>query len=345
KGIDDILVNQQKNKINSIAGWEKKKTDIKKRLQWVLGEEPPGVENPGPESLEKAGKGEDGFGSFISRPQPTPTMGLMPISGYNGFGDYLYGNLYYPIDKEEKLKNKKIPVVIYLHEYNHSHGFSYPYSRNMPSLIQSVVDRGYAVFAYDMIGFGNRIKEGTRFYQRYPHWSKMGKMVTDAQAAIDALVNLDFIDKDNLYMAGYSLGATVGLITAALDERVTGVISVAGFTPMRLNTPDRGTEGIKAYSHLHGLLPRLGFFVGNEKRIPIDFHEILSLIAPRPLLVIAPLHDKDAHILDIELSMEQTGKIYNLYGDSDNISLFSPDDYNRFSVKMREKMLEWLPEK
>ncbi len=84
----------------------------------------------------------------------------------------------------------------------------------MPGLIQSFIDKGYAVFAYDMIGFGNRIEEGTRFYQRYPHWSKMGKMGTDAQAAIDALVNVDFIDNKKVYIAGYSLGATVGLIRA-----------------------------------------------------------------------------------------------------------------------------------
>ena len=74
----------------------------------------------------------------------------------------------------------------------------------------------------------------------------MGKMMADLQGAIDALINLENIDKNNIFVAGYSLGAAVGLYTASLDKRIAGVISVCGFTSLRLDTPDRGTEGIKA---------------------------------------------------------------------------------------------------
>jgi dienelactone hydrolase len=344
KGIEDIKTHNNNQLIRSLPEWESKKSDIKKRLKWLLGDEPPGVNNPGPGRLSRAGAGEDGFGSFLERPQPTSTMGKMPISGYSGFGDYLYGTLYYPLGKDGNPESRDMPVLIYLHEFNYSHGFTSHQLRNMPCLYQSIVDQGYAVFAYDMIGFGNRIEEGTRFYQRYPNWSKMGKMVTDAKGAIDAMENLDFIDGAKIFIAGYSLGATVGLFAAALDERVAGVVSVAGFTPMRLNTADRGTEGIKAWSHLHGLIPRLGFFAGNEARIPVDYHEVLASIAPRPLLVIAPVYDKDAHLQDIEISVGQAGKIYDLFEIPQNIEIFSPDDFNRFSLEMREKMFEWLPE-
>ena len=114
---------------------------------------------------------------------------------------------------------------------------------------------------------------------------------------------------------------------------------------MRLNTPDRGTEGIKAYSHLHGLLPRLGFFADNEARIPVDFHEILATIAPRPVFIIAPVYDKDAHLRDVEASVKQAVNIYSLYGKSDNIQIFSPDDHNRFSNEMRDQIYEWLEKK
>jgi len=141
------------------------------------------------------------------------------------------------------------------------------------------------------------------------------------------------------------LGATVGLYSAALDERIAGVVSVCGFTPMRLNTPEKGTEGIKAYSHLHGLLPRLGFFVNNESHIPYDYHEILACIAPRPLLVIAPVIDKDAILADVKNCVEQAGKVYSLYGSSENIESLYPDDYNRLSPEMREKMYTWLQER
>jgi len=29
-----------------------------------------------------------------------------------------------------------------------------------------------------------------------------------------------------------------------------------------------GTEGLRHYSHLHGLIPRLGFFIGHQDRVP-----------------------------------------------------------------------------
>jgi cephalosporin-C deacetylase-like acetyl esterase len=345
KGIDDLLIDEKSNNISSISDWESKKSDIRKRLRWVLGDEPPGVINPGPGSLEKGGRGENNFGSFLIRPQPTGRMGMMALSPYNGFGDNLFGYLYYPRDKQENLKNEKSPVVIYLHEYDYSKGFNTDEQEDIESLLQSIVERGYAVFSYDMLGFGNRIEEGTRFYHRYPHWSKMGKMVVDVKGAVEALSNLDFIDSTKIYVAGYSLGATVGLYAAAMDERITGVVSVAGFTPLRLNTLDRGTEGIKAYSHLHGLLPRLGFFVGNEGCIPYDFHEILACIAPRPILVIAPVLDKDAILSDVEYCVSQAGKIYGLYGAAENIQIFSPDDYSRYSPEMRERTYKWLEER
>jgi dienelactone hydrolase len=267
----------------------------------------------------------------------------MHISPYNGFGDQLFGTLYFPADKNGDLKSKNLPVVIWLHEYDYSKGFnSY---HQVESLFQSFVDKGFAVFSYDMLGFGNRIEEGTRFYNRYPHWSKMGKMVVDVRGAVDALSNLEFVDSTRIFAAGYSLGATVGLHAAALDERITGVVSIAGFTPMRSNTQETGTEGIKAFSHLHGLLPRLGFFVGSESRIPYDFDEILASIAPRPILVIAPERDKDANHDDIKKCVEKVTEVYSLYNATDNIEIFTPSDYNRLSPEMREKMFEWLATK
>ena len=114
---------------------------------------------------------------------------------------------------------------------------------------------------------------------------------------------------------------------------------------MRLNTLNRGTEGIKSFSHLHGLMPRLGFFVGNETHIPSDFTEVLASIAPRPLLVIAPLLDEDSHPEDIQNCVGQVRKIYELYKASENLQLYSPDDYNRLSPEAREKLYEWLQEK
>jgi dienelactone hydrolase len=346
RNLDDLLMDANGNRIASAGSWQEKKAGIKRNLRWALGEEPAGVTNPGPESLRTNARSESTFGSVIIRPEATPQMRVMPISPYNGFGEMLFGYLYCPadrIDKEGRPTGGKLPVVVYLHEYDYAKGFSSDH--NIDAVFRSIVQRGYAVFSYDMLGFGNRIEEGTRFYQRYPRWSKMGKMVQDVRAALDALTHLDCVQREQIYVAGYSLGATVGLYSAALDERIAGVVSIAGFASMRSGTADRGTEGIQAYSHLHGLLPRLGCFVGHEPRVPYDFHEILACIAPRPLLVIAPALDKDAPVQDVQHCADQARKVYSLHGAEEMIQVFSPDDYNRLSDEMLEKTYRWLEDR
>src|SRR5690625_7900150 len=83
-----------------------------------------------------------------------------------------------------------------------------------------------------MIGCGNRQEEGRNFYDRYPRLSRMGKMTVDVSGAVDALSQLDGIDAEQIYVFGYSLGGTVGIYATALDDRIGGLISVAGFTSM-----------------------------------------------------------------------------------------------------------------
>jgi hypothetical protein len=109
-----------------------------------------------------------------------------------------------------------------------------------------------------------------------------------------------------------------------------------------LGTAEKGIEGIRAYSHLHGLLPRLGFFIDNEARVPYDYHEVLACIAPRPVLVVAPAMDKDAVAGDVRRCVDEVEKIYGLYGETDRLQLSVPDDYNRFSAEMRETAYQWL---
>ncbi len=89
-------------------------------------------------------------------------------------------------------------------------------------------------------------------------------------------------------------------------------------------------------------MPRLGFFVKNETRIPFDFHEILASIAPRPLLIVAPTWDQYASFSDIQNCMNEVRKVYDLYKQKENIEIFAPEDYNRFSNEMKEKVITWM---
>jgi pimeloyl-ACP methyl ester carboxylesterase len=251
------------------------------------------------------------------------------------------GDLYYPSSASP---SAKLPVVIWLHGYGYAMGYQWLYRWDLNPIL-ALVNGGYAVLAFDMTGFGSRIFEARHFYDRFPHWSQFGKMVEDTRTAMDVLEKTSMVDPQRIYLFGYSLGAMVGVYTAALDPRVKGLVAVCGFTPMRLDTAERGTGGVARFSYQHGLIPRLGFFVGQESRIPYDFHELLGAIAPHPVLVLQPQLDRDANVADVHTAVEEARKVYALYGAAGKLTLQEPWDYNRLPEAMLRSVVDkWMAE-
>jgi pimeloyl-ACP methyl ester carboxylesterase len=351
--------------VASVADWEKKVVDIRKSVEWMLGDEPAMM----PPAAGRGGRGGRGpvvattpGGRGAANPvqtnpgQTTPDLvawviqrggnsfgWLEPQKSKNvsrsvSFGYNVRGDLYLPAGTPE---NAKLPTVIWLHGYSYPLGYMWVYHNDLHPIL-ALVRAGYAVLAFDQSGFGSRMSEAAAFYDRYPHWSQMGRMVEDTRAAIDALERDNQVDPERIYVFGYSMGGTVGLYTAALDSRVKAVVSIAGFTPMRTDTADRGTGGVARYSNERGLIPRLGFFIGQEARIPYDFNDVIAAIAPRPVMVMEPQLDRDATPGDVRTAVEQAKKIYGLYGAADKLALYEPWDYTRLPEKSQDWIVQWM---
>jgi len=329
-----------------VTNWhEATKRDIRQKISWALGDEPAGVRFPARRELRGSPMTDEGWIPLLwaaskeedlklDRPFKDKALGWVGI----GFGDDLKADLYFPAELDGQPKARRWPVVIWMHPFSYTTGYS---RYSLPSFI-SLAKRRFAILAFDQIGFGSRVRSARYFYQRYPKWSLMGKMVLDTRAAIDAVSALDVIDSSRIYLLGYSLGAKVSLLTAALDDRVKAIAAVSGVDPLRLDTPDKGTEGIRQYSHLHGLLPRLGFFIGQESRLPFDYDEVLAAIAPRPVLLFAPTLDRYAQVADVLLEVEQARKIYNLLGRENALQLETPLGFNGFQPAMQARAFDWL---
>jgi dienelactone hydrolase len=343
--------------VDSAAQWRNRKQEIRKRIDWALGPAAPQAPFLGKTRLAGTAWSSEGWqAGLFNRPTPerhwqdrlrAAGMGSATVP----FGDGEAGLLFYPVDREGKPRQGKWPVVVWLHPYAYAYGWSARspwspaaagYLANQRPSFDSLVKRGIAVLAYDQIGFGTRLRDVRRFYERYPQWSLMGKMVADARAAVDALARLEEVDASRIFLMGYSLGAKVGLLAAAFDDRVKAVAAVCGFEALRLDRPEKGAEGLRHYSHLHGLIPRFGFFLGQESRLPFDYEEVLALVAPKPALIVAPTLDRYAPVDDVRRGVEASRGIYRLLGHDSALVLETPVDFNRFSRKTQERVFDWL---
>ena len=267
--------------------------------------------------------------------------------------DGVRGDLYYPKDTPE---GTRLPVVIWLHGYHFPLGYMWVYHTDTHP-IPALVREGFAVLAFDQTGFGARSGEYAPFYERWPQWSRLGRMVADVQDAITALEKDSLVDPERISLLGFALGGTVGLYAAALDPRVRNVVSVCGFTPMRSDTGADGMSGITRYSHLHSLLPRLGWFAGQEERLPYDFEDLIALTAPRGVLIVQPSMDRDADPDAVRAAVEHASAVYAWEGASTRIGprilgpggsapvqleLREPEDYARLTAQMQIPISIWL---
>lgn len=80
------------------------------------------------------------------------------------------------------------------------------------------------------------------------------------------------------------------------------VAVVSAFSPLR--TSNNKYESLRSYSHLHGFIPKLGLFAYNPQDAPIDFGEIISCIAPCPLMIISPELDRYADQVAVKSTMK-----------------------------------------
>jgi pimeloyl-ACP methyl ester carboxylesterase len=167
-------------------------------------------------------------------------------------------------------------------------------------------------------------------------------MVSDAQAALDILVNLPYVDPRQIHVLGYSLGSLVGLHLGALDDRIAGLIAVCPPPPFRTDTQDKRTGGIDRWSKLHMLLPRLGYYTGKEEQVPYDIDQLLACHVPLPLGLVTPQLDRHAPFAEMQRAFESARAIYKLYGAGEYCEQIAPESYNQFGPEIQAPVFELL---
>jgi len=310
---------------------------VRSRILWTLGRSPANIEWDGQYTFLSAGESK----MMTHDRWAIPNTERIPAS----FGENVRGNVYY----NPRVK-KPAPAVIWLHPYSYHSGYNEGYGVQKTTIYHRLARAGYVVLCFDQCGFGLRLLEGRNFYGQYPKWSRLGRMVHDVHAAVDFLVDgegqakrrLPAIRKDRIFLLGYALGGMTGLYAAALDERVAGVACFSGFTPLRTNTDNKVTGGNRRWWELHALQPLLGLYHGREAEIPYDFDDVLSLIAPRQCLLVAPTRDRFADHDEVVACVNRAKNAWRQAGRTENLTLAVPNDISRFQTAQQDRFLEWL---
>ena len=156
--------------------------------------------------------------------------------------------------------------------------------------------RGYVVIAPEH--FNSCFREPAEgpydtasFYRKHPHWSAVGKFTYEHSIAVDVLLAggqaVPTVDPEQIGVMGHSLGGYGAFFLAAFDERVKCSVCNCGASFFRHNGPEAG-GWVRDRWYVHFAHLRESILRGQPP--PIDFHEIMALIAPRAFLDLSGLN-------------------------------------------------------
>lgn len=207
-----------------------------------------------------------------------------------------------------------------------------------------LVRRGFVVLAPDSIAAGERVLPGADPYvtapfdKANPEWSAMGKMLADHRRGIDYLVSLPVVDGARIGVIGHSLGGYNAFFLAAFEPRVRAAVSSCGFNPMGLASKPFAWARTSWFVHFPRLAPYLRAGI-----LPFDFHEVLALVAPRPLFNYSAARDSIFPDADaIRGAAAQVGEVYRLMGAEDRFVFRITDGPHEFPPAVREEAYGWL---
>jgi dienelactone hydrolase len=198
-----------------------------------------------------------------------------------------------------------------------------------------LAERGYITLAPDYPGFGdytgcNPYALGFR--------SATAKGIRNHQAAIDFLATLPQVDAEKIGCIGHSLGGHNTLYVSLLDSRIKVLASSCGFCA----APKYYGGNIAGWTH-KGYMPRIPILYQNKpSQLPVDFPEMLTALAPRPVFINAPLHDDNFAVDGVRDCVKAALPVYQLFGKPEHLVVEHPDCGHDFPADVRERCYQFF---
>ena len=205
-------------------------------------------------------------------------------------GFFVCGNLYLPAVE------KKMPVVLSAHGHGPIDGGRF--SESVQIRCAALARMGCAVFAWDMVGYG---ESGTAGWSHGKDPAALRLQLWNSIRVLDFMLGLPNADPERVAVTGESGGATQAFLLAAVDDRVTASIPC-----VQVSAWFYGGCACESGLPIH---VRPGHIANNV--------EIAAVIAPKPMLILSDGQDWTVNVPELEFPHLQ--KIYNLFGSPEAV--------------------------
>jgi arylsulfatase A len=164
------------------------------------------------------------------------------------------------------------------------------------------------------------------------------KAIWDNVRAVDLLDSLPYVRKGKYGVIGHSLGGHNSVYTAAFDKRLAAVVSSCGLDsyPDYYGGDAKRWEPGQGWTQLR-YIPALTEYRGRLDKIPFDFQEMISALAPRHVFISAPLHDSNFRAKSVDRVVAAAKPVFELWNAGDRLILEHPDCDHDFPDEMREQ--------
>ncbi len=267
-------------------------------------------------SIEAGGAVLERWHLQLNREQAVPALLLRPPAGVALRGVVLYCHAHghrFEVGKDELLLGR--PALQ-----------QPPYGHVLPA-------RGWAALAIDHWGFGERQQPSERSLVKRLLWqgdTLWGWRVHDTLAALDWLRTQPGLESPPVVTLGLSMGSTMALWAAALDERISACIELCGAAEYSALLQSGGIDGHGEYFFVPGLLREF------------TLAEIAALIAPRLHLSFAGRTDPltpPAGLTSLDHTLRE---VYAAAGAPRNWRQVVEDGGHAETPTMRAEALRWL---
>ena len=314
--VETLLQDSDGKPVTTIQEWKKHRKTIHDRWIKFLGPMP----EPRPAVALEILKTES---------LPTITRQLVRYEGEPGI--FVEGYLLVP--KAAVESKAKYPAVLAMHPTTNATiddiaGIS---GQDTKQFGLTLAQRGFIVFCprcflwQDVSSLNEAV---AKHRERHPKTTGMAKMLYDAMRGIDVLESLPQVDRARIGAIGHSLGAKEALYLAAFDERIKAAAASEGGIGFRSTNWDAS------------------WYLGEAIRdpeFPLNHHQLLGLIAPRPFLILggetgpgAADGDRSWPLINAALP------VWKLYGEPTRLGLLNHHEGHSVSEQSFERMAEWL---